>query len=136
MCTFWVCPLRYSSPSIIYSWNNSHNYISLTTFFSSILLASKSFWLIPFNGCIFFNYLAFEIIIKFCVFLIFICKKGVIEYIYEYYLKLVECKFAWNGFTDWKTFLTNIFRSIIWHLFAGESSCDNHCNLLYRQSWW
>ncbi len=46
---------------------------------------------------------------------------GVIEYIYEYLLELVECKFARNGWTNWKTFLTNIFENIIWHLFAGES---------------
>ncbi len=49
---------------------------------------------------------------------------GVIEYhtyIYEYMLELVECKFARNGLTNWKTFLTNIFENIIWHLFASES---------------
>ena len=46
---------------------------------------------------------------------------GVIEYIYEYMLELVECRFARNGLTNWKTFLTNIFENIIWHLFAGES---------------
>jgi hypothetical protein len=46
---------------------------------------------------------------------------GVIEYIYEYMLELVECKFARNGLTKRKTFLTNIFENIIWHLFAGES---------------
>jgi hypothetical protein len=38
---------------------------------------------------------------------------GVIEYIYEYLLELVECKFASNGLTNWKTFLTNIFENII-----------------------
>jgi hypothetical protein len=36
-------------------------------------------------------------------------------------LELLECKFARNGLTNWKTFLTNIFENIIWHLFAGES---------------
>jgi hypothetical protein len=36
-------------------------------------------------------------------------------------LELVECKFARNGLTNWKTFLANIFENIIWHLFAGES---------------
>ncbi len=46
---------------------------------------------------------------------------GVIEYIYENMLELVECKFARNGLTNWKTFLTNIFKNIIWHLFVGES---------------
>jgi hypothetical protein len=43
------------------------------------------------------------------------------EYIFEYFLELVECKFARNGLTNWKTFLTNIVKNIIWHLFAGES---------------
>ncbi len=32
------------------------------------------------------------------------------EYIYEYFLEIVECKFARNGLTNWKTFLTNILR--------------------------
>jgi hypothetical protein len=26
-----------------------------------------------------------------------------------------------NGWTNWKTFLTNLFTIIIWHLFVGES---------------
>ncbi len=43
------------------------------------------------------------------------------EYIYEYFSEIVECKFARNGLTNWKTFLTNILKNIIWHLFAGES---------------
>ncbi len=43
------------------------------------------------------------------------------EYIYEYFLEIVLCKFARNGLTNWKTFLTNILKNIIWHLFAGES---------------
>ncbi len=43
------------------------------------------------------------------------------EYIYEYFLEIVECKFARNGLTNWKSFLTNILKNIIWHLFAGES---------------
>jgi hypothetical protein len=46
---------------------------------------------------------------------------GVIEYIYEYMLEVVECKFARNGLTNWKISLANIFKNIIWHLFAGES---------------
>jgi hypothetical protein len=46
---------------------------------------------------------------------------GVIKYTYECMLELVECKFARNGLTNWKTFFTNIFENIIWHLFAGES---------------
>ncbi len=43
------------------------------------------------------------------------------EYIYKYCLEIVECKFARDGLTNWKTFLTNILKNIIWHLFAGES---------------
>jgi hypothetical protein len=43
------------------------------------------------------------------------------EYIYEYVLEIVECKFARNGLTNWKTCLTNLLKNIIWHLFAGES---------------
>ncbi len=38
------------------------------------------------------------------------------ECIYEYFLKVGECKFARNGLTNWKTFLTNILKNIIWHL--------------------
>jgi hypothetical protein len=45
---------------------------------------------------------------------------GVIEYIYEYYLELVKCKLARNGLNNSKTFFTNIFKNIIWRLFAGE----------------
>jgi hypothetical protein len=29
---------------------------------------------------------------------------GVIEYIYEYFLEIAECKFARNGLNNWKTF--------------------------------
>jgi hypothetical protein len=64
--------------------------------------------------------------------MILICQKRrkkiwVIEYIYEYFLEIEECEFARNGLINyWKIFLTNIFKNIIWHLFAGES----HCNLL------
>ncbi len=43
------------------------------------------------------------------------------EYIYEYFLEIVECKFARNGLTNWKTFFTNILKNIIWHLFADKS---------------
>jgi hypothetical protein len=43
------------------------------------------------------------------------------EYIYEYFLEIVECKLARNGLTNWKFFLTNIVKNIIWYLFAGES---------------
>ncbi len=32
------------------------------------------------------------------------------EYIYEYFLEIVECKVARNGFTNWKTFFTNILK--------------------------
>jgi hypothetical protein len=42
-------------------------------------------------------------------------------YIYEYILEIIECKFARNGLTNWKTSLTIILKNIIWHLFAGES---------------
>ncbi len=28
------------------------------------------------------------------------------EYIYEYFLEIIEGKFAKNGLTNWKTFLT------------------------------
>ncbi len=38
------------------------------------------------------------------------------KYIYEYFLEIVECKFARNGLTNWKTFLANILKNIIWHL--------------------
>ncbi len=41
--------------------------------------------------------------------------------VYEYFLEIVECKFARNGLTNWKKIFTNIFKNIIWHLFAGES---------------
>ncbi len=36
---------------------------------------------------------------------------------------LVECKFARNSLTNWKTkiFQTNIVKNIVLHLFAGES---------------
>ncbi len=40
------------------------------------------------------------------------------EYIYEYFLEIVEYKFARNGLTNWKTFLTNILKNIILHLLA------------------
>jgi hypothetical protein len=41
--------------------------------------------------------------------------------VYEFLLEPVKCKFVRNGLTNWKTFLTNFFENIIWHLFAGES---------------
>jgi hypothetical protein len=56
---------------------------------------------------------------------------GVIEYIYEYMLEIVECKFARNGLTNWKTLLTNVFENIIWHLFAGESHEKKFWKSLY-----
>jgi hypothetical protein len=37
---------------------------------------------------------------------------GVMEYIYEYFLEMVECNFTRNGLTNWKTFLTNILKNI------------------------
>jgi hypothetical protein len=42
-------------------------------------------------------------------------------YIYEYFLEVVECKFARKWLNQLKNFLTNILKNIIWHLFAGES---------------
>jgi len=48
----------------------------------------------------------FEIRVKFGIFFILVCKKrnktffGVIEYICEYFLGIVECKFARNGFNN------------------------------------
>ncbi len=55
------------------------------------------------------------------------------------FLELVECKFARNGLTNWKTFLTDIFKNIIWHLWV-PSSCENHCNLVGNlmvvKRWW
>ena len=97
------------------------------TFYSSVLLTCTSFWQITCSRYTFFKFFpGFEISIKFCVFLYSYVKKeikifGVMEYIYEYFLEIVECKFARNGLNNWKTFLTNILKNIIWHLFAGES---------------
>ena len=98
-------------------------------FSSSILLNCKSFWQITFLGGFFFSYFhRFEISVKFCEFWILKCQKRKknfwghrVHTVYEYMLELVECKFARNGLTNWKTFLTNVFENIIWHLFAGES---------------
>ncbi len=61
---------------------------------------------------------------------------GVIEYIYEYILELVECKFARNGLTNWKTFFNKHFweyylASFCWWI---SSSCENHCTLLCIQN--
>ncbi len=84
-------------------------------------------WQITFSMYTFSNYFhGFEISVKFCVFWYSYVKKEikkiwVMEYIYEYFLEIVECKFARNGLTNWKTFLANILKNIIWHLFAGES---------------
>ncbi len=97
-------------------------------FCSSILLTCKSVWQITFSGWIF--YILFPQIWNqrkiLRILNTHMPKKnkkifGVIEYIYEYMLELVEYKFARNGLTNWKTFLTNVFENIIWHLFAGES---------------
>ncbi len=38
-------------------------------------------------------------------------KFGVIEYIYEYFLELVECKLARNGWSNLKTFFTLILKN-------------------------
>ena len=97
-------------------------------FSSSILLTCKSVWQITFSGWIFFRLFP-QIWNQRKILRILnthMPKKnkknfGVIEYIYEYMLELVECKFARNGLTNWKNFLANIFENIIWHLFAGES---------------
>jgi hypothetical protein len=96
---------------------------------SSILLTCKNFWQITFSRYTFFK--LFPRIWnqrKILRFLYSYFKKEIkifviMEYIYEYFLEIVECKFARNGFTNWKTFLTNILnlKNIIWHLFAGES---------------
>ncbi len=40
------------------------------------------------------------------------------EYLYEYFLEIVECKFARNGLTNWKTSLANILKNIIFLLFG------------------
>ncbi len=97
-------------------------------FSSSILLTCKSVWQITFSGWIFFQLFS-QIWNQRKILHILnthMPKKnkkifGIIEYIYDYMLELVKCKFARNGFTNWKTSLTNIFENIIWHLFAGES---------------
>ncbi len=40
----------------------------------------------------------------------------------EYFLEIVECKFARKGLINQlKICLTNIVKNIIWHLFPGES---------------
>ena len=74
-------------------------------FSSSILLTCKSVWQITFSGRIFFDYFhRYERkILK--ILNTHMPKKnknnfGVIEYIYEYILELVECKFARNGLTN------------------------------------
>jgi hypothetical protein len=94
----------------------------------SILLTWNSVWQITFSGWIFFRLFP-QIWNQRKILRILNTHKpkknkkifGVIEYIYEYMLELVEYKFARNGLTNWKTFLTNIFENIIWHLCAGES---------------
>ncbi len=95
---------------------------------SSILLTCTSFWQITFSRYTFFKLFPRiwnqRKILRF--FYTHMLKKklknfGVMEYIYEYFLEILECKFARNGLTNWKTFLTNILKYIIWHLFAGES---------------
>jgi hypothetical protein len=96
--------------------------------YSSILLSCTSFWQITLSRYTFFK--LFPQIRNQRKILHFLdthmLKKkqkifGVMEYIYEYFWEIVECKFARNGLTNWKTFLTNILKNIIWHLFVGES---------------
>ncbi len=60
-------------------------------------------------------------------------KFGVIEYIFEYYLTIVECKFCKKWLNQIKNLKKN-FKNIIWHLFAWiPSSCEDHCNIVNRQ---
>ncbi len=67
---------------------------------SSILLTCKGFWKITFSRCTFFKLFPRiwnqREILRFWI-----------HTVYEYYLELVQCKFAKNGLTNWKTFLTN-----------------------------
>ena len=97
----------------------------LLKFYTTYLL---TFWQITFLVALFPNYIhGFEIRQKFCIFLILVCKKrknifGSLSIIHMWvFCGLLECRVARNGLTNWKTFLTNIFKNIIWHLFAGES---------------
>ncbi len=75
-------------------------------FFSSILQTCKSVWQITFSGWIFFRlFPQIKNQRKILRILNTHNKKeqknfGVIEYIYEYMLELVECKFARNGLTN------------------------------------
>ncbi len=111
-------------------------------FSSSIQLTCKSVWQITFSGCIFFRLFP-QIWNQRKILRILnthMPKKqkknfGVIEYIYEYMLELVECKFARKGLTNWKTFLTNVFENIIWHLFAGESHQVVKITVPYVEPW-
>ncbi len=92
---------------------------------SSVLLTCKRSWRITFYGCTFFNYFhRFEISVKFCIFWILTCKKRSKKFLGSlstYNLELIECKFARNGLTNWNKIVVNIFKNIIWHVFAGES---------------
>jgi hypothetical protein len=54
----------------------------------------------------------------------------------EVFLELVECKFARNGSTDWKTCLTNSILKIIWYLFAGETHQVLKTTVTYCQPLW
>ena len=53
---------------------------------------------------------------------------GVIEYIYEYMLELVECRFTRNGLTNNKHFWEYYLASFCWWI---SSSCENHCTLIH-----
>jgi hypothetical protein len=102
------------------------------SFSSSILLTWKGFWQIAFSGWTFFQLLyvhGFERSVKLCVCLILIFKNkvfGVIEYICENFVELLECKFARNGLTNFKKILTNILENIIWHLLLVNPGTTRH----------
>ncbi len=82
--------------------------------FSSILLTCKSFWQLTFSRCTFFQLFPRiwnqrKILRFFDTHMLKKTKKniGIMEYIYEYFLEIEEYKSARNGFTNWKTCLTN-----------------------------
>ncbi len=97
---------------------------------SSLLLTCTSFWQITFSRYTFFQIISTDLksAQNSAFFLYSYVKKEIKKFwghgvhIWVYCkLEIVECKFARNGLTNWKTFLTNILQNIIWHLFAGES---------------
>jgi hypothetical protein len=108
-------------------------------FSSSILLTCKSVWQITFSVSIFFSRLFPQIWNQRKILRILnthMPKKnkknfGVIEYIYEFMLELVECKFTGNGLTNWKFFNKHFWEyylaSFCWWI---SSSCENHCTVV------